>query len=75
MEMLMVGEKPTSEDLHKCKPCTSFQLYVLELQTSVSFHMKDLVMDLRWSGSPADDQVHWWNVQNNFIRFLQERYH
>lgn len=67
MEMLMLGEKQTSGALTNASSIPVSRCIYLELQTSVSSCVKDL-MGLRRSGSTAG--AHLWNVQNNFICFL-----
>lgn len=74
MEMLMVGEKQTSVAFTNANFIPVSRCIYLELQTSVSFNAKDLMMGLRRSGSTAAAQGHLWNVQSNFICFLKERH-
>lgn len=70
MEMLMLGEKQTSVAFTNANLIPVSRCIYLELQTSVSFNAKDLMMDLRRSGSLAAAQGHLCNVQNILICFL-----
>lgn len=70
MEMLMVGEKQTSVAFTNANFIPVSRCIYLELQTSVSFSAKDLMMGLRRSGSPAAARGHFLTVQSNFICFL-----
>lgn len=69
MEMSMVGEKQTSGALTNANVIPVSRCINLQLQISVSFYTKDLMMGLRRSGSPGGAQGHLWNVHNNFICF------